>query len=98
MLTSNPEPLLALMWDKFLHFGAWGLLTTLGYCSCRTQRHFTILTIAIAAYSVLMEVLQPLVAQRFFSLADIAANGLGCITALLLAPRIDRWLAVCFRE
>ena len=94
MLTNAPVSVLASFWDKLSHFSAWGLLVTLGYCSCRSQRHFIAVAIAIFVYSIFMEILQPLVAQRFFSFADIVANGLGCLTAMLLVPRVDRWLTV----
>ena len=94
MLTNVPVTALASVWDKLSHFSAWALLVTLGYCSCRSQRRFPIIAIAVFIYSVFMEILQPIVAQRFFSLGDILANGLGCFTAMLLIPRIDKWLVV----
>ena len=94
MLTDNPVDLSPVsVWDKFLHFSAWGLVVILGYCSYRSQRHFIMAAIAVFIYSTFIEILQPLVAQRFFSLGDIVANGLGCFIAALLAPRIDKWLA-----
>ena len=93
MLTSSPVSISISVWDKFMHFGAWGLLVTLGYCSCRSQQHFIILSVNIFLYSVFIEILQPLVAQRFFDVGDILANGLGCLTAVLLVPTVDKWLA-----
>ena len=100
MLTDSPVSISVSVWDKFSHFGAWALIVTLCYCSSRSQRHFITATVVVFVYSTCIEVLQPLVAQRFFSFGDIFANGLGCLTAMLLAPKVDRWLyqKLCYFE
>ena len=92
MLTDNPVTVSISVWDKFAHFGVWGLVVTLSYYSCRSQRHFIIASITVFVYSICIEILQPIMAQRFFSFGDILANGLGCLTAMLLVPRVDQWL------
>ena len=92
MLTDSPVSVSVSVWDKLVHFGAWGLVVTLGYYSCRSQQHFIRVAITVFVYSTLIEILQPIVAQRFFSFGDIAANGLGCLTAMLLVPIVDQWL------
>ena len=97
MLTDNPVTLSLSVWDKLSHFGAWGLVVTLGYYSCRLQQHFIIAAIVIFIYSICVEILQPIIAQRFFSFGDIIANGLGCLTAAFLVPRVDQWLHQKFR-
>ena len=92
MLTDNPVTVSLLVWDKLAHFGVWGFIVTLSYYSCRSQRHFIIASITVFVYSICIEILQPIMAQRFFSFGDILANGLGCLTAMLLVPRVDQWL------
>ena len=92
MLTNNPVSVSISVWDKLSHFVAWGLVVTLGYYSCRSQRHFITIAITVFVYSTLVEILQPILAQRFFSFGDIVANGLGCLTAMLLVPIVDQWL------
>jgi VanZ family protein len=41
--------------------------------------------IAVVAYSILIEVLQPIVADRMFELTDIAANAVGAALGIALA-------------
>ena len=92
MLTDNPITGSVSVWDKLAHFGVWGIVVTLSYYSCQSQHHFIIAAIVVFVYSTGVEILQPMIAQRFFSFGDIIANGLGCLTAAFLVPRVDQWL------
>lgn len=86
MLTDNPVAMSALFWDKLLHIGAWGFIVGLGYLAYQLKTGWCYMVLAIFAYSVVIEVLQPILANREFSVFDILANAIGCITAGKMCP------------
>jgi len=84
--------------DKFAHFGVFGLLNTLflrwhySLTSLRTQA--TLVTLTIVSYSGLIEILQgAFYTDRTADIYDFVANSAGCIFAfllLLIFPRLRR--------
>lgn len=81
--------------DKLVHFCLFGLLAGLICWSadarCRHRKAALFAFVAVSAYGILIEVLQPLLLpnDRCFSLGDIAANILGaaCFAGSFLAIR-----------
>ena len=68
--------------DKVMHFSFYGLFTIIA-AGCTTQkRTFLQLSVFIACYGALMEVLQSFVPSRFMSMADIVANTSGVVIAV----------------
>lgn len=78
----SPDP----FWDKKLHFGSYVVLTlSLAYATVqrfddRWKRVGVVLTIALL-YGVLLELTQGALPRRYFSLADLLANGVGVVLA-----------------
>ena len=93
MLTDNPTPMAVLFWDKLLHVGAWGWVMGLAYLAYQQPRGWYRVALAVFAYSVLLEALQPIVATRQFSWLDIVANGVGCTIGGVACPYLDRYLS-----
>ncbi len=93
MLTDNPVAMSALFWDKFLHAGAWGFMVGLGYIAYQRSSGWFWFVLSILTYSIALEVLQPIVANRFFSFGDILANSLGCLIAGVCCKPTDSWLS-----
>ena len=98
MLTDTPIALSFSVWDKLLHFGVWGLMVGVGYYVNQSRRVFTYLSLAIFTYSPMLEILQPLVSQRSFSIGDIIGNALGCLFAYWLVPKASKLLRRFFRR
>jgi VanZ family protein len=74
-------------WDKKLHFAAYAALTaSLAYATVQSNltprtRILTVLALA-AGYGIAIELLQLPLPDRYFSLADLAANALGALLGL----------------
>ena len=97
MLTDNPTPMAVLFWDKLLHVGAWGWVMGLAYLAYQRHLGWYRVVLAIFAYSILLETLQPIIATRQFSWLDIIANGVGCIIAGFACPWIDSRLHITMK-
>ncbi|MFT7222490.1 MAG: VanZ family protein [Cellvibrionaceae bacterium] len=92
MLTNTPASIFASIWDKLLHFFAWGLIFFLAYGASQSRRSFMLLSLAILIYSLILEMLQPLVSQRIFSMGDILSNVTGGVFAYFLISTADNFL------
>mgnify|MGYP005992607085 CR=1 FL=1 len=76
--------------DKLMHFTFYGLFTVIAAGCTQQRKMFIGLSLLIIGYGALMEILQSYVPSRHMSLADIAANALGVITAMILLLRFFR--------
>ena len=76
--------------DKLMHLGAYGAFAFIGFFAATIRRHFFWLTVFITLYGIGMEILQSFTPNRYFSIADMIANGLGAWAIYcLLRPRIQ---------
>jgi VanZ family protein len=81
--------------DKLVHFCMFGLLAGLicwaADARCRHRKAALLALVAVSAYGILIELLQPLLLphDRCFSFGDIAANVLGatCFAGTFLGSR-----------
>lgn len=79
-----PKPLNAFAYtsDKLLHFLGW---FSVGLCLLLSlNKHLLLSSLLLLLYSIGIECGQHFIPGRFFSYLDIAANGLGIITAWLI--------------
>jgi VanZ family protein len=82
--------------DKVVHFLMYGVLAILLLWALEVKKMHCALVLGIVlgcfAYGALMEVLQlvAIVGHREFSWADMVANGLGAVVAVVLYPMIAR--------
>lgn len=71
------------IWDKLQHFLAHGSLALLCYAGWTTSARSRQVSFLLA-YAFSLELLQALIPERRFEWADMAANGLGVVLALIL--------------
>ncbi|SMM98279.1 hypothetical protein SPONL_2088 [uncultured Candidatus Thioglobus sp.] len=75
--------------DKLLHLGSYGLLTLLalsGYAHLKKSK----VAIGIVCYSIVIESLQLLAENRWFEIADIVANIIGVVLAVILLIKFTK--------
>lgn len=80
-------------WDKANHFIAFAALyVTLhfGFCRLNLGAKFAILL----AYGIQIEIMQSFVPNRYFSLLDIVADGIGIVFGILIARILVRIFGV----
>lgn len=65
--------------DKFLHLLCWGVLLVSLWLACGQKNFRVWMAPVLFAYSVLVEIGQIWVPNRYFSVADIVANGAGIL-------------------
>lgn len=84
-----PETLLGFFLDKWLHFAAYAAFAgALGYARLAPGerldwRGLALVLLAAAGYGVGIELVQALLPERAFSLADMVANGIGAALGTL---------------
>ncbi|MCZ6831939.1 MAG: VanZ family protein [Gammaproteobacteria bacterium] len=83
-LTPSPGGGLPL-WDKSMHATFYAIYVLLGSQLVSTPRQFYLVSMAIFAYSGLMEIGQHFVPGRSMSALDLLANGLGVGLGMLLS-------------
>ena len=69
--------------DKFLHLLCWGVLLVSLWLACGVKGFRMWMVPALFGYSVLVEIGQIWVPNRYFSFADIIANGAGILLGTL---------------
>lgn len=77
--------------DKFLHLLCWGVLLVSLWLACGVKGFRLWMVPALFGYSILVEIGQIWVPNRFFSWGDILANGCGILLGWLgvwLASRV----------
>jgi len=82
-LHPSPGPVLEKFSDKLLHGAAYLALLISCDFAYRTGKHFPAKIAILLSYSLILEGLQHLVPNRFFSLGDLAANLAGLLVGLL---------------
>ena len=72
------------IWDKLMHFLAYGLYVVLAAIAADNLKRLAQLTCGIIIYGALLEILQSWVAGRSMSALDGIANSLGALCAMLI--------------
>ena len=77
-------------WDKLAHGLTYAVFALLGWRLGLARAGFTILCVAIVAYSGLMEFGQSFVPGRMMSGLDLVANTVGVVLGAYVATRLRR--------
>ncbi|MFQ5470651.1 MAG: VanZ family protein [Gammaproteobacteria bacterium] len=80
-LTPHPADVFSGTQDKLLHFICWFTLSVSAYFAYMLERIKYNIWISLFVFSAAVETGQIFVEGRYFSIADIAANGMGCLIA-----------------
>ena len=76
--------------DKFLHLLCWGVLVISLHLALERPRAAWKPAAGLFIYSILVEIGQIWVPNRFFSVADIVANGAGIACGMLIVTLLGR--------
>ena len=89
-LTPAQIKLIENSWDKANHFIAFAALyVTLHFGFCRLN--LSTKAAILLAYGIQIEIAQSFVPNRYFSLLDIVADGIGIVFGILLVRILDRF-------
>lgn len=69
-------------WDKFQHFAAYAVLSTLAGLAARSWREALLFAVLLASAGYVIEIAQ-LYVGRSYDLDDEAANALGCLAGFI---------------
>jgi len=88
LMLTPASPDLPPVHDKFAHFAAYLVLSSLPLSFCTGQRGLALVAALTLLLGVAIEYAQSFVPGRSFELADIAANSVGALTGYALAAML----------
>ncbi|CAH0992673.1 hypothetical protein SIN8267_02806 [Sinobacterium norvegicum] len=96
-LTPLPAKVFIDSWDKALHIAAWFVVSLTGYLAYGYLSRRRLLLLWVFVFSVVVELGQLCVAGRFFSLFDLVANAIGCLSAWAVISMLERFVPLLWQ-